>query len=636
MKNSHHSAPALLLALVCLLSVLSLPVHAAATAGTADLITLDEVTNLVVIIRYQTQEPDVAFLSPSGEQFAEELDNLRIDRGDQLLYCHLPQAESGLWRIIYDKKGPQELTIDFVREVSSLILTDLSAEGQGNDAARVTFQADFPEDTLFNYTIYAVVLSQDGQISGQRELTSGTGRTNQPVQARVSFRSLGSYDSYRLMAEVWLEDGGIEVSDTALFPEVFSYENTSAPNAMDNVSLRVELEDQGLVCDWSRWKVYGCDGYLLAVFQNGESEPYFFQEYESSITQAEVLIDPEAASLRVELTYRRSGTMSRTLSRTVDMSQAAWLEIVTPEQTNSAQAQVDHHLAAPLTARVTVNGQDSQLPLEGEGFFAVNLRDGLNRLSVAWSPEEELTFVVSREINCDRTPPILRLFETDGTVRTSSDRFLLAGQAELGCTLRVDGQEVGLEEDGTFLYELNLSSGDNRFEVELTDPSGNRTVQQLNIHRTAGGAVPGEDERSVWSFLPLILTAVGSLVLVTLGLLLFRKGKDGKRRVAFPMAVLFWVLTAAGAAVAGLCGFQTFILSRKVNSSTFLETAQNSFAQAYDLLQSYHLFTRLTTIAGITALALAVPAVLFTLISRRKPKQPKPPKGAAPPTPPQQ
>lgn len=622
MNRNIHSLLGVLLALVLVLS--GLP--AALAAQTADLITLDETTNLAVIVRYQTQEPEVAFLSPGGAQFSEAEGNLTVERGDKILYFHISQAQPGLWQIVYDKKDEQELTVNFIREASAVTLSGLTAQPSGTDGAQVAFQADFPRDVSCNYTIYAAVLSSDGQVSAQRELISGYTYTNRPVELYVPFYTLSSYDNYRLMVEVWLDDNGIETGDRAVFSEVFAYQNPSTPSAPGNVELTVDLAEQGLLADWTAWRDNSCDAYLLAFFKDDEAEPFFFQEYDRSITSAEVLVDTQVSSLRVELTYRQRGVMSQTLSRTVDLSQGRWLEIATPEETNAAQARINYALSAPTVVDVTINGENSQLTLEGESFFAVTLQDGVNQLSVSWSPTEALTFVASRQILCDRTPPLLRLFGVDGTLCTSQDSYLLAGQAEPGCTLQIAGRQVTLDADGTFLQPLPLSPGENTFSVELSDPAGNRTVQEVSVYRAAAGTISGGDNDAAppdrLSFLPLLLTAAGSLVLLVLALALFRKGKDNNRRITLPVLILLWGLAALGLGGTGFCAFRYFMLYRQVNSPAFLETAQDSLALAYEQLQALGTLRSLALCLGVAALVLAVLALILTLVRRRQAKKP--------------
>lgn len=616
MKKSLASRILGALIALLLLPALSAP---AAAAQQADLITLDRVTDLVVIVGYDTEEPEITFLAPDGTRYAESLDNVRVDRGEGILYFHISQAQAGAWRLSYDKKGNQELTINFARDVQAVTVTPPTLERNGDNYLRVTFQADYPEDTVCSYILYAVLTDGGTEVSGQRELGRGQGQTNQPIQANVSLNGLSTYDSYRVLAEVYLESNGVEVFDTAVSAEAFSYQNGSAPAPMENAAITVDLYGGSMSVSWERWRPYGCDGYLLAVFRAGESDPFFFQEFDSGISSCDVLIDGAAGALRVELTYRRGGISSQTLSRTVDLAMAEWVTIATPENTNAAQARVEYRLPRPLTVQVETGGRTEQLDLEGEGFFAASLQDGVNQLSVSYSPEEQLTFVTRKEIVCDRVAPVLRLFETGGTIRTGGASYILTGQAELGCQLTVAGEAVALESDGTFMHTLPLSLGENTFEIVLTDPAGNRTVQTLAVERiwsmADSSAAPGTAETSpILSWLPLILSAAGGLLVMLLGLLLFRKGKDGKRHAAATLSVLLGLANLLLAVTAGFFAYQYFVLSKDVNSSSFLALAQNSFSQAYELLTRYNRYGLIALSAGIGALILLAVNILLASV----------------------
>lgn len=615
----------LLAAVLCLLCLLAQP---ALAAQTADLITLDKTTDLVVIVSYDTEEPEMAFLSPDGGEYAESLGNVTVERGDKVLYFHLNRAQPGQWQVRYDKKGNQELTIRFAQDVQSVFLTELTVQPPENDWAQVSFLAEYPEETSCNYIVYAALLSQDGQVSGQKELARGSVWTNQPAQVNVPLRDLATYDDYHIMVEVYLESGGVEVFDSAVSAESFAYESPNAHAPLENMALTVDLADNDLLIDWTQWRAYSCESYLLAVFRQGEDEPFFAQEYESGVTAAAVLADRTDQQLRVELTYRRGGRMSQTLTRTVDLSQADWVTIATPESTNAAQARVDYRVSTPIQAQAELNGVQASLSLEGENFFSLPIQDGVNQLSISYSPEENLTFIVRREIVCDRIAPMLRLFEVDGTVYTDKASYLLAGQAELGCSLLIEGTPVELGGDGTFLHELPLSPGENRFQVELTDPAGNRTVQELYIEQGQGAAVsvqpnPTGPAAQALSWLPLILTLAVSVLVLVGGLLLFRRGKDGKRRVGRSLAVLLVLADVLLIGAAIYCTVQYFILFPQVNTAAFLELSQTSLSQAYQLLEKYHFFRRwmLYTLCGAGGLT-AVGVVWLLLHRRKKTKRP--------------
>lgn len=616
-------AARLMAAVLCLLCLLVRP---ALAAQTADLITLDKTTDLVVIVSYDTEEPEIAFLSPDGGEYAESLGNVTVERGDMVLYFHLSGARPGQWQVRYDKKGNQELTIRFAQDVQSVFLTELAVQPPENGRVQVSFQAEYPEAAGCNYIVYAVLLSQDGQVDGQKELARGSARTNQLTQVSVSLRDLATYDNYHIMVEVYLESGGVEVFDSAVSDGSFAYQDLSAPAPLEDMALTVDLADNDLLIDWTQWRAYSCESYLLAVFRQGEDEPFFAQEYDSGVTAAAVLVDRTDLQLRVELTYRRSGRMSQTLTRTVDLSQADWVSIATAEDTNAAQARVDYRVDAPIQAQVALNGAETALSLEGEDFFSLPIQDGVNRLSISYSPEENLTFIVRREIVCDRIAPVLRLFEVDGTVYTDQASYLLAGQGEPGCALLIGGVPVELEEDGTFLHELPLSPGENRFLAELTDPAGNRAVQELYIERGQGAAGVAQSGGTALSWLPLILALAGSALALTAGLLLFRRGKDGKRRVGRSLAVLLVLADAALIGGAVYCAVQYFTLSPQVNTAAFLELSQASLSQAYLLLERYQSCRRwlLCTLCG--AGGLTIVGLVWLLLHRwrkakRKPEQ---------------
>ncbi len=79
----------------------------------------------------------------------------------------------------------------------------------------------------------------------------------------------------------------------------------------------------------------------------------------------------------------------------------------------------------------------------------------------------------SQQLPEDRTPPTLELKAVQhGQV------FIIEGQTEVGATITINGEEVGVDRDGRFRKTMEATQvGVNDVAVVATDPAGNRTEQ---------------------------------------------------------------------------------------------------------------------------------------------------------------
>ena len=96
----------------------------------------------------------------------------------------------------------------------------------------VSFRATQDEDRSYNYKIYAAV-KKGGD---EKELTSGSARTNSDVKTSVDLRSLSSYSAYMLKLYVWYSDNETDYFDQ-VYSEPFSYKNSDKASSMKDFGL---------------------------------------------------------------------------------------------------------------------------------------------------------------------------------------------------------------------------------------------------------------------------------------------------------------------------------------------------------------------------------------------------------------
>lgn len=84
-------------------------------------------------------------------------------------------------------------------------------------------------------------------------------------------------------------------------------------------------------------------------------------------------------------------------------------------------------------------------------------------------------------VRVDTTPPFLTLLSPAPGSLLSRPRVELLGASEPGAALSLDGAPLEIGADGSFLTELDLVPGENRFTVRAVDAAGNDSSRSLSV-----------------------------------------------------------------------------------------------------------------------------------------------------------
>ncbi len=134
---------------------------------------------------------------------------------------------------------------------------------------------------------------------------------------------------------------------------------------------------------------------------------------------------------------------------------------------------------------VRLEGDPSIIPVDAEGQFSLKrqLLEGSNIVQlVATDPAGNLN-TLEREIVLVTEPPEITVSEPINDEWTNESIVNVAGAVPAGASLKVNGQEATVAEDGTFQREVILQEGDNILRIEATDDVGNVATQELILHR---------------------------------------------------------------------------------------------------------------------------------------------------------
>jgi flagellar hook assembly protein FlgD len=136
-------------------------------------------------------------------------------------------------------------------------------------------------------------------------------------------------------------------------------------------------------------------------------------------------------------------------------------------------------------AVVQVEGDPTVIPVDAEGRFTLKqqLLEGSNVIEVTATDPAGNVATVAREVILVTKPPEVVIDNPVNGYWTNENLLNITGVVPAGASLKVNGQEATVNEDGTFEREVILQEGDNIISVAATDDVGNISSKDIIIHR---------------------------------------------------------------------------------------------------------------------------------------------------------
>ena len=407
----------------------------------------------------------------------------------------------------------------------------MTAPEEGRSTVR--FLVDGPEGLRYSYRISAMV----NHTGVEKELAEGTASVGKETDRMVSFSKLATYDGYLLKLTVWYQDGDVDVTDFA-FTEPFAYENTKQDEDIPDYSVVVLPEEYLLQVRWEDlpWQV---DTLMVAVFEDNGEEPLYYEEYKPGDKYMEFGYSPEAATVSVEVAFKRSEVYSTPVRR--DIRPADFLLVPgEADAVNSLQYTLPYRGMTGQTVTVAVNGSVSQKTLQGDGNLQFTLKDDWNSLEASYTDDNAVTWMLRKDILVDRRPPVLHLSRNYDGMRVEGSEVTVSGTVADWAVLTLNGEAVTPDENGLFSKTVTLAPGANTLTLVAADALGNESLYTATVYRGTDAGTQNQDGAAPEGPGSLLaaLTAEGSyyvtalvsvLCLLIIGYALIFWKKEGKK-----------------------------------------------------------------------------------------------------------
>lgn len=573
--------------LLFVLLSLSIPVFATSDAEETFLVTVEDQEELTTIVTYDKAYPRVWLIDPSGNwlEAKEDSTDLEVAINETWAAIRVKNPAKGDWQIAIEKGDNTQVNHYMVTARENIWIQYIHVTPNDNGTVEVKFLAELGE----MQQSYDFVLSLGTEDGGSVEVRKGSATTGREKTLTLNLREYNSYEAYVLRLFVETQVDGKTLFDE-YDSETFAYQNPNMPKAPNGLDVQVDNQLRQLIIDWSQHKRYSFDSYFLEIYCEGEQEPVYYGEFQSTDDRFSTYIPSGKDQILVRFYGREGKLLSEPVEKRVVLGDKSYLQIVTESPTAANQAQVRMNLPKDIAMTVQVGDTVSEFISDGkENVVAVEIFNGNNTL-VAEATVDGVVYRLEKKIYKDGVPPMLSFFEPyDGKWFVDAQVQIL-GNADDAKKLYLNGQEITLDKTGDFATTVTLQPGENVAEFIAEDAAGNRVVRTICL-RSAQGAdgTTLTDDDSVWvkQFIPLF-AALGVSALAIVLLLIMRKRKDNLKKFSWPALIS---IPAVLAVLAGAMLTATII--RKAKLEKIVSSMELSYIMEEDVQKAAKLVTEL-------------------------------------------
>lgn len=521
--------------LIILAGFLIQPTASSAVTIPGDFEYIDAQKDIIIHVVWETEQPDLLFIAPDGTEYdpALEQEGTMTVIGESQLFYVIYNAPKGQWKIKYDKKSNETIQIGVDDYDQNFFISSFMIGEMNGDELSVSFMAEHTsKDVEYQYTISACL----EKLGEEKELLKGRAYANRQNNVVVNLGQLASYPEYILKLHVIYHDNGTDIFDMT-YSEPFSYMNPATPQTDSDFSLRLNSDEYLVDIGWGQLPGR-TQSVLVALFENGAAEPFFFDEYAPDEESVSLSYNPGIQSLKVEFSVRTDDLYSVPAAKVIDFAASPDVILEDVTATNKRTLEMQYRNFGGQKALLTVNDNQTELYLEGGGDLGIPLADDWNTVSIEYTDGNNITWIVERKVFVDLTPPVLSLLEDYSGVFTEEPEYVILGTAGDCHTLTIGGQEVPFDAAGSFSHTVSLKDGENRFDIVASDALGNETLYTAIITKGAGtehtAAVLGPDgsgsgetagESILNGYLPLVIGGVLGLLALLDALIFWRRRK---------------------------------------------------------------------------------------------------------------
>lgn len=557
------------------------PIEVHAETKNAELITIEEEKDLVVMFSYDKEIVDIVFISPNGVRYVDSDKDVETSSGELWKTYRIKNANAGTWKVEYDLKSNVEIQYSIIEDSAGLWLQYLNVVEQTKDTITLSFLAENAEnDGYYNYVISAIQSNNDGN----QEITSGSAESGQEETVKVSLSNLTSGE-YMFQVHVYYNDGVGELFDS-LMTDAIPYVNPNTPSKLENMKITVDSSNLNCMMDWKLNSDWSHEEYKIEVL--ADDVIIFDSVVDSKTTSINVIYPKTTSVLETFLYYKKDSIWSDPLIKKVELGNE-YLNVSGDEITSSGQISLEYSTLDEVHLLVTINDDSGEYIISDTGTVTFDLVEGFNSINAFFENKDGIVYLVDKEIYYDAYPPVISLYDDVNGKHVSTETIDIIGSVDGAQKLLVNESECTIEENGNFCISVDLQQGENVIVIEAIDANGNSSIMSLTIYR--GLASEGKST----SFIYLLVSFIVGIFLAGIGFIVSKnktKKEKGKERNHRALCIIFMFIDIALIVA-------WFILYHYTTSVDFLDYAEKSIDGAIGLMTMYRIIMYSSIVATI-------------------------------------
>lgn len=564
-----------------------------------------------IYVEYEGATPVITFISPSGKEYSEV-----VSTEEEFLFLHskeggwsnfqIVNAEAGLWSVRITKADQETVRFRQMLVEEGIVVQEFTLQSLVGKEATVYFDVT-KGDQEYYYRYYINMVSADGRMI-KKNLATGEGMTGTPQQI-VVYMDASSCENAHL--ELWVECDDNAGTFDLMTSEEFAYENPDTPVALSGLTVTLDENDLKCVLDWSQYQPWGWGTYAynVKVVADGDTENPVSNDENLGTTNTYFYYPQGTKELEITVTYTLNDVLSKEYVKKVKVSSDDYIRITADDVTTDAMLPIEYSSKEAAQLTVTINGKNGVYRIKGQDTIFFPLEEGNNAVYATFTGADGITHVIEKDIYLGITVPRITLYEdlSGRTFKTTTAR--LSGKVENAVTFTISGTEVTLAADGSFVYDVPLTPGENKIELNAVSASGEGTTTVLAVTREGdetvsdgtvvtpapgdgtdgsdgdvpAGAKPAKKAGFDWKkYLPYGIAGALFVVLLVIFFVVLRKKE--KKFTGMIFVVLSILLLVASGVATGLVVYMHRRLQEFNGSLEYIEMARQSLEKAANYL----------------------------------------------------
>lgn len=542
------------------------------TASVVNLYNNKFVHGLEFVFTYEDKTAEFVLIASDGAIYDPKMPNneFTAEETKEGMIVRIPQAKKGQWKIRYNTGS--KIKVEILDYESALLINGfkagnsgifkeeppVSSEGAvsstgavlsgGNGESAKTEDSDvISEDNMVNWKFgtehknqfwyrYRIYLSESGKFDGMERLIS-MGEAYSGRETLGSFLLDVDEGEYYLLLETEYNVRGKSLisracsnpftykgSNKVMVPEDFKVEAYKFSNLADaGQNASHSTKNEGLIrVSWDSEKMPWISKVRLTVTKD---DVCIYKQNLDSMSEEALIKTEGGGKFKVSLACIDRNRVSDNLTKEFlwDSADGFKITYMDGELRNEYTWRYSYENAKNQKVTEEIAGVSTETVLSDSGERILTLSGNPCEVKISYEDDAGITWKNSFLVYQDNESPLVELYGDYSDVSTDSSTIDIKGKTETGAVVTVNGTKVPLEEDGSFLYAMPLTFGENILVLEVRDIAGNISRTDGKIHMVSSSEYLSDYKNSgVFALLeryPEAAALVISVVVITLILL---------------------------------------------------------------------------------------------------------------------